>query len=158
MRQKKQQRVGETGDGAEQPRLTAAREMIAGSVITEAGQKTRAPLGKKKISSRVEFSRAGQLREEKIAAPERAPAGFPAALHLAPQIRLHIVVAAQMQDAVDDIPDDFRLPTRAKLFCLKNRLIHADEQFAVQGGARHSVRAVGGHSVALTIAVRVIKR
>ena len=46
--------------------------------------------------------------------------------------RLQIVMAEQMQNAVDNVTDNFRLPAVLKSFRLQDGLVHADEQFAVQ--------------------------
>ncbi len=55
------------------------------------------------------------------------------ALHFAPQSRFQIIVAQQMQNAVDNVTHHFRLPACAKFLRLRNRVIHANEQLAVKG-------------------------
>lgn len=73
---------------------------------------------------------------------------------LHPQARRHlvIVVAQQMQDAMNEVAQQFRLPRRAKPPCLAKCLLHAHADFPVQpGGGMHrtgaGVRIVEGDDI-----------
>ena len=56
------------------------------------------------------------------------------ALHLATLPRAPVIEAAQMEDAVDDIADQFGLPCGAEAAGLRHGLIHAEDDLAAQRG------------------------
>jgi len=84
------------------------------------------------------------LCERKSARKFAPPAVF-LAFHVPPFTAPRIIIAEQMQNAVNEITHDFRLPARAKLARLPDRLVHADENFAVKraSGAWHPAAGVG---------------
>src|SRR5262245_65479368 len=54
------------------------------------------------------------------------------AFHLYACGRTEIVVPVQVEQAVDDVTDQFRLPRRAELARLPNGVVEADEEFTVK--------------------------
>src|ERR1035437_8967901 len=76
----------------------------------------------------------GQARQ---AEPPREPAQEAVffAFHFAARGGLPVVEAPQMQQTVDGVADEFRLPACPKAPRLNDRFFHADKNFAVQGGA-----------------------
>ncbi len=126
--QKKKQRVREAGNGSEKPFDDRQRD-DAGQRRRQARRKNWRASAQKTISSRGYFRTPRDLRERKLSGKAAQQAVF-LPLHFAPQIRLQIVMAKQMQNAVDDVTDNFRLPDRLELLCLHNRFIHANKNFA----------------------------
>ena len=128
--QKKQQQIGEAGNGAKEPFHHRQRD-DAGQDDDQAGKKTGAPARKKRFShARILAVRDNCANEIFCGQAAHQPVFL--ALHPAARRRLQIVMAQQMQNAVDNVTHDFRLPGGAKPLRLQNRLVHADEQFAVQ--------------------------
>jgi hypothetical protein len=54
------------------------------------------------------------------------------AFHFAPHFRPQVIVAEQMQHTMDHVPHHLRLPGGLKFGGLCHRVVHADEDFAVE--------------------------
>lgn len=76
------------------------------------------------LSQPPQVEAGGQLPEKTIFGP----------LHLAALPRAAVIEAAQMEDAVDDIADQFGLPSGAEAAGLRHGLIHAEDDLTVQRG------------------------
>jgi hypothetical protein len=69
------------------------------------------------------------LRERKLFGKTAQQTVF-LTLHFVPRRNAMVIVAEQMQNTVDDVAHDFRLPIRLELLCLQNRVVNANEKFA----------------------------
>src|ERR1700743_3606742 len=73
--------------------------------------------------------------------------------HLAQWPGTHIVVSLQVQDAVREVADDFRLPCGAELRCLGDGVIDADKNLAVKASIAAGFVVVEGDDVRRTFVI-----
>ena len=98
---------------------TASSPLPAGRWEEEAGTKPSPP---RRPAQPREIEAGGELAEKMVFGP----------FHLATLVRAAVIEAAQVEDAVDDIADQFGLPGGAEAAGLRGGLIHADDDLTVQ--------------------------
>jgi hypothetical protein len=85
------------------------------------------------------WAHAGQARNGELLRRGAEQAVF-FALHAATGGGLEIIVAAEMEEAVNDVADEFALPGGVELAGLLHGVVQTEEEFAVQRIAAADVR------------------